>query len=229
MAVIAGDVESTTAPRLTIRPPWRKILDSRHLRPVRLVAQDSALSRRRQGFDSPTGYSPVGSYRTDRRHNPAFAGLFSFSGKSISPGASKHHAGFRPDWPPTEPGFALLWRGNPSGMRPLCRSFALPQRRAVNGCQAEREAASRSEPIQWAANIGGKRDRSRIETNRGSHDEDAPARWLYWPLANHCVHRRVGCVPSSDLGLPPEFALPRTKASLVHGSPSLNRFSMESR
>jgi hypothetical protein len=25
-------------------------------RPVRLVAQDSALSRRRQGFDSPTGY-----------------------------------------------------------------------------------------------------------------------------------------------------------------------------
>jgi hypothetical protein len=28
----------------------------RQPRPVRLVAQDSALSRRRQGFDSPTGY-----------------------------------------------------------------------------------------------------------------------------------------------------------------------------
>jgi hypothetical protein len=30
---------------------------SAYPRPVRLVAQDSALSRRRQGFDSPTGYS----------------------------------------------------------------------------------------------------------------------------------------------------------------------------
>lgn len=41
-------------PRLTAQPVPRKITDSR---PVRLVAQDSALSRRRQGFDSPTGYS----------------------------------------------------------------------------------------------------------------------------------------------------------------------------
>ena len=48
------------------------------LRPVRLVAQDTALSRRRQGFDSPTGYFFVWS--TDAialaRTSARFPGLF---------------------------------------------------------------------------------------------------------------------------------------------------------